>query len=132
VPSRDWQQLSFHHRDPDLDLGDDHYLWYYGWAPDRDLNPQYAEFPDVEKAGASVGHLRPDGSYCEGAITFDVGPMSQLRLQKALWQVQSWEPLTVSPSLLCRAPVFDPDRYRIAGSECGDHGFIRAGRWVRA
>jgi hypothetical protein len=34
------------------------------------------------------------------------------------WRVVSKEPLTISPSLLCR--------------RCGHHGFIRAGRWVPA
>lgn len=34
------------------------------------------------------------------------------------WRVESLEPLTVSPSLLCRV--------------CGHHGFIRAGKWVPA
>lgn len=33
-----------------------------------------------------------------------------------VWQIESWEPLTLSPSLLCH---------------CGDHGFIRGGRWVQ-
>lgn len=34
------------------------------------------------------------------------------------WTVESLEPLTLSPSLLCRV--------------CGCHGFIREGRWVPA
>lgn len=34
------------------------------------------------------------------------------------WEVVSEEPLTLSPSLLCRA--------------CGHHGFIRVGRWISA
>jgi len=34
------------------------------------------------------------------------------------WTVESLEPLTLSPSLLCRI--------------CGNHGFIRAGRWIEA
>ncbi len=38
------------------------------------------------------------------------------------WAVESWEPLTVSPSLLCT-----PDK-----GGCGDHGFIKQGRWVLA
>jgi hypothetical protein len=35
-----------------------------------------------------------------------------------IWQVQAWEPMTLTPSLLCRT--------------CGRHGFIRQGRWVEA
>lgn len=34
------------------------------------------------------------------------------------WELVSLEPLTLSPSLLCRV--------------CGHHGFIRDGRWVPA
>lgn len=102
----------------DLDLGDGHTLRYFRWAPDRELNPQYAGIPDAPKAGAIVGHQRPDdGSYCEGAVTFDV-PAMRAQGREKLWSVESFEPLTLSPSLLC--------------TECGDHGFIRAGRWVRA
>jgi hypothetical protein len=106
-----------------IPIGDDHAISYYGWAPDRDLNPQYADWPDAPKAGCHVAHvLRPDDGqawcrergYCMGAIMFE----GQLPPgDGSYWQVQSWEPLTVSPSLLCH---------------CGDHGFIREGRWVRA
>lgn len=50
--------------------------------------------------------------------TFDVPSMrATMRPDRPLWQVQSWEPLTISPSVLC---------------SCGDHGFIREGRWVPA
>lgn len=35
-----------------------------------------------------------------------------------VWQVESWDPLTLSPSVLCNT--------------CGLHGFIREGRWVPA
>lgn len=34
------------------------------------------------------------------------------------WDLVSESPLTLSPSILCRA--------------CGDHGFIRNGKWERA
>jgi hypothetical protein len=34
------------------------------------------------------------------------------------WTVQSTDPITLSPSLLCSA--------------CGEHGFIRDGKWVPA
>lgn len=34
------------------------------------------------------------------------------------WEVQQWEPLTITPSVLCRT--------------CGCHGWIREGRWVPA
>jgi hypothetical protein len=110
----------------DLDLGDGHTLRYTSWHPDRDLNPQHAGIPDVDRWGAIVGH--PTGphpivadaqssGYCEGAITFDGDVQRQVDPRSPKWTVESWEPLTLSPSLLCA---------------CGDHGFIRDGRWVRA
>lgn len=101
-----------------LDLGDGHTLRFTRWAPERDLNPQYADLPDVDRYGAIVSHPRPDGTgTCEGAITFD-GPVQRAHdPDRPMWTVEAWEPLTLSPSLLCH---------------CGDHGFVRAGRWVRS
>lgn len=86
----------------------------------------------MERAGAIVGHVRPDdGAYCEGAIIFDSSTMRRLNPARPRWQVLSWEPLTLTPSLLCKARRFGPDG-PIPGTECGDHGFIRGGRWERA
>lgn len=109
---------------PDIDLGDDHYLVFLRWAPD-DLPANRARFgtplPVVEKYGAIIRHYRPDGVLCEGSITFDGEWQRQNNASgnftHPLWTVEKWEPLTVSPSILC---------------ECGDHGFIREGKWVRA
>lgn len=101
-------------RPADIDLGLDHKLWFNGWHPDRDLNPQYDGIPDVEKAGATVSHLTSTGEECASGIMFAGHHFST----NVSWQVVSWEPLTLAPSLLCRA--------------CGDHGFIREGRWVEA
>lgn len=50
----------------------------------------------------------------KGAIAFDV-PGNEDIPDSVRWQVESLDPLTLSPSLLCRW--------------CGHHGFIRAGRW---
>ena len=103
----------------DVDAGDDHYLRFTQWSPDRALNPQYDGIPDVEKWGATVWHLKPSGEPCMSAIDFD-GPVQRQMGTKVMWTVESWEPLTLSPSLLCTA------------EGCGDHGFIRQGRWVIA
>jgi hypothetical protein len=68
--------------------------------------------------GAMIEHKKPDGSDCWGGIYFDT-PEARAKLAdgRNYWQVQSLDPLTVSPSVLCY---------------CGDHGFIREGRWVPA
>ena len=115
----------FTDRPPDLDLDNDHLLWFFCWAPDRELNPQHKDRPDVPRAGAIISHIAPDGSDCMSSINFDLPDTKGLFADEAKWQVISWEPLTVAPSLLCRAPL---ER----GGECGDHGFIREGKWALA
>ena len=99
----------------DIGLGHDHFLEFTRWAPDRRLNPQYADLPDVEKYGAIVSHKKADGTMCDGCITFDGQAARHFHPQGPCWTVESWDPLTLSPSLLCN---------------CGDHGFIRGGVWV--
>lgn len=63
-------------------------------------------------------HSRPDtGERCEGSLRVcphHIGTPGKRRL----WTIDQLEPLTLSPSLLCTA--------------CGDHGFVREGRWVPA
>jgi len=101
-----------------IDLGAGHLLRFVHWAPDRDLNPQYDGLPDVDRWGAILAHPHPvTGNECEGSLTFDGPVQRQLEPARPKWQVESWEPLTISPSVLCA---------------CGDHGFIRQGRWVTA
>lgn len=100
-----------------LDLGHDHELRFMAWKPDRELNPQYDGIPDVERFGASVMHLTPTGEQCMGSITFDGDVQRRIMPNSTFWQVTSWEPLTMTPSLLC---------------QCGDHGFITDGKWVPA
>lgn len=87
----------------DVDLGDGHGLTWFGYR-------------DISRAGAHVWHRTPTGNSCCGSVNFDVPGVTGV-LKGAVWQVESRDPLTLSPSLLC---------------SCGDHGFIRAGRWVRA
>ena len=106
-------------RDQEIDLGYDHFLRYFCWKPDRELNPQYDGIPDIEKAGAIVRHKnKKDESECMSAIRFDTEEVKQVFSHKSCWQVLSWEPLTLNPSLLCL--------------RCGDHGFIRDGKWIPA
>lgn len=107
------------HNDRDyLDLGSDHVLYWYSWGPDRSANPRFRDYPDVAKWGASVDHLRADdGRPCSGFITFH-GPVQDELSERPKWTVESWDPLTLSPSILCVL--------------CGDHGFIRNGKWETA
>lgn len=100
------------------DLGHGHQLRLVGWSPDRGLNPQFAGIPDVARYGATISHTRPDnGQPHEGMVTFDGEIQRQLSPDQARWTVVSWEPLTLTPSVLC---------------DCGDHGYITNGEWVPA
>lgn len=92
-------------RDP-LDLGHDVTLNFTTWG-------------DHERVGYLLDHHKPDGSPCEGgAGLFDLPGVREAFPGRTLWTVESWEPLTLSPSLLCTA--------------CGHHGFVRQGSWVPA
>ena len=101
-----------------ITLGHQHTLRFMRWAPDRALNPQYDHLPDVQQYGALVEHQTTDGRPCTCVITFDGPVQRELAPNEARWQVQTWEPLTLTPSLVC--PL------------CGDHGFIRDSTWIPA
>lgn len=107
-----WWQLG---QDGVIDLGHEHRLRFSQWSPDRELNPQYEGIPDVKYFGATVRHLTPEGKVCIGGITFD-GEVQRRLNRGPFWTLVSLDPLTVTPSLLCRL--------------CGDHGFITNGQWV--
>ena len=100
-----------------VDLGSGYVLSWFGWFPDRDLNPQHKDHPDIERAGAVIRHRTPDGGECTHGVTFDL-PETAVLGDRHRGTVVSWEPLTLEPSLLCR--------------RCGDHGWVRGGRWVPA
>lgn len=91
-------------RDP-LDLGDDHILNFMSH--------------EGEISGCRIEHKRNDGTLCDGFIPFKGRAWDRSFNGKiSSWDVINDDPLTLSPSVLCRA--------------CGDHGFVRQGKWVRA
>ena len=79
----------------------------------------YHNDTDVYPVGLVERHSRADnGKPCSGTIRFDTPEAhAAYSTPGAFWQVVSWEPLHVEPSLLCT---------------CGNHGFIRGGRWIPA
>lgn len=90
-------------------------------APEVDIGHGVTVSRTVDSKGEWVGlirrHPRKDGSgRCASAVAFDT-PASRAAHgpSMAFHTVVSYEPLTLSPSLLCRA--------------CGHHGHIRGGRW---
>lgn len=89
-----------------IDLGDNHELVWSIYEGDK-------------YAGASVPHLKPDGTKCAGWIAIEGGAWAKSFDGKIqTWKIVQHEPITLEPSLLCRA--------------CGDHGYVREGKWVRA
>ena len=69
-----------------------------------------------ETAGLDYWHRRPDGSWCKGWVDFE-GSAWVRGFNGAVegWTVVKLDPLTLTPSLLCRI--------------CGDHGYITDGKW---
>lgn len=100
-----------------FELGHGHIAEYYSFAPDRELNPQYKDVPDVERYGLLIKHSTPEGNACMGSVIFNSEAAERINPGKDYWEVESWIPLTLSPSILC---------------SCGDHGFLREGRWIPA
>lgn len=85
-----------------IDLGDGHAF-------------SFVEY-EGERAGLTLTH---PGCTAKGWIPFEGRSWARGfagRIQS--WKVENDEPLTLSPSIQCRA--------------CGDHGYIRNGKWERA
>jgi hypothetical protein len=120
--------LSDHIVSVDLDLGDGHYLAWTTQALYDDTG-KVKEDEDGQRItdergpiGAIICHRRPSGGWCAAGITFDVSYLHEGYRTRGgqpvpLWKIESLDPLTLSPSLLCH---------------CRDHGFIKEGRWIRA
>lgn len=79
----------------------------------------YSKLTDAsgEWIGLIEEHPRGDdpSRRCAGSVRFEGSGAVEGR---PVWRVVSREPLTLEPSLLCTA--------------CGNHGWIRGGRWVPA
>lgn len=120
-----------------MELGHGHYLEFFIWDPDIELNPQYediAEHLPIDPAGAHIWHPAAEGSECRnhhnwsgddkldklglGSVTFNHELLPDSIGGDARWTLINFDPLTIAPSVLCRS--------------CGDHGFVRDGKWVPA
>lgn len=91
--------------DVDLDFGNGRYAYYTTVG---------AHSP----GGLIEYHRTPEGRECGGSVLFDLDGVREAFPDRAVWTVESLEPLTLSPSILCR--------------RCGNHGYVRAGKWVPA
>lgn len=91
---------------PTLELGLDHTL-------------TLVSFGQNERFGAVLCHpnqKRP-GEWCLASIIFDSEDARVALPDRPKWTVVQWEPLDITPSFQCN---------------CGDHGFVRDGKWVPA
>lgn len=105
-----------------IDLGNDHWLRYTSLNSDDELLIQRfgAVIFHVVKPRKDPGWKTSDGrDVCIGSIKFSGDLVEKFAPQHVLptWVVERWDPLTISPSILCDV--------------CGDHGFIHRGKWER-
>jgi hypothetical protein len=105
-----------------IDLGLGHSMSWLQYKPDdlpANRKAHGGKLPRLERAGCTVYHKTKEGKDCSGSLSFDLPEMRTAGVPEGhLWQVQSWDPLTITPSILCKS--------------CGDHGYITNGRWVPA
>lgn len=92
----------------EIDLGDGHSIIF-------------SEYEGEKRVGANVKHPPVEGRCSgDGWISFAGRSWANSFDERTIptWKIESEDPITLSPSILCRA--------------CGDHGFVRDGKWVRA
>lgn len=106
-----------------IDLGSGFSYTFFTWDPDRELNPQYASIPTVEKAGILVWR---EGEVL-GSCWFDTPEVQAIPGEHTTWQLHSLDPLHIEPSIQMYA--YDPEQKKTVPSY---HGFIREGKWVSA
>lgn len=93
-----------------FELGHGHIGTYISAQPNPDR-------PEIERYGMLLKHSTPEGNACMGTVVFASDTAREAEPGKDVWEVESWVPLTLSPSILC---------------SCGDHGWVKEGRWIPA
>lgn len=89
-----------------IDIGDNHHI-------------RFVQYEGDLRSGIDDKHLTKDGKECRGFLAIRGGAWDKsFNGSIASWDMLNADPLTLSPSVLCRV--------------CGDHGFIREGKWVKA
>lgn len=79
---------------------------------------EFRSWGEIERAGYFQEHRTSGGEACFSGGMFDLPGVRENFPERELWQVESFDPLTLSPSMLCTI--------------CGNHGFVKNGRWVPA
>jgi hypothetical protein len=116
-----------------------HHWFRFTWCDKSYSCPgEVEDLPELLRTADDEGHylhgiIQPhlrysvDGvqTWCGGGVTF----RGHGTKNGAQWDVRSLDPLTLEPSLLCRAPITF-DNNHMPTSECNDHGYITDGLWV--
>jgi hypothetical protein len=76
---------------------------------------EFTTWGDHDPAGLIETHVCKDGKPTPGGVMFDLPGVREAFPGRALWTVENLDPLTIHPSVMC--------------SQCGHHGWIKAGRW---
>lgn len=95
-----------------LDLGEGRTLRFFIWQ-----NEEVVAFDEYHPSLKDT-QLHKAGEECVAGGYFDVPDCPPGIPDSQRWTVESWDPLTLSPSILCRI--------------CGNHGWIRDGKWISA
>lgn len=99
-----------------IDLGSGFRAEWLPWSPDRSIPENFKRYHDVQDIEKAMLLIKcPHG---QGGIYPNTPEVRRVFPNNPLWDVISWEPLTLSPS--------------IQRKECNCHGFIREGKWVPA
>lgn len=94
--------------------------WRANWI---DLGHGHVAKPTQNREGEHLGYVidhpnAKDPSKQCGGVVYLKGKSAPYGEGKDEWDLVSLDPLTLSPSVLCVT--------------CGDHGFVREGKWVPA
>lgn len=102
-----------------IDIGSGYSYEFWSWSPDRELNPQYAGVPDVDKAGVILYYNEEP----IGSVQFDTPEVRAVPgLPQVFWTLHSLDPLHIEPSI----QTYDTE------GKPNHHGWIRNGKWEGA
>jgi len=103
------------------DLGSGFSYTFTGWEPDRDLNPQYEDLPDIPIVGIIIWRDESALGHC----MFDTPEVKKVFPKGPHWTLVSMDPLHIEPSV---------QMYEFKNGENvpSYHGFIRNGKWENA
>jgi hypothetical protein len=106
------------------DLGNGVTAHTYGYHPDRELNPQDANVPDMEIVGLHV-------QFADGCVALAILGLPGVKevFKEPIWDVHSLDPLHIEPSL---SRPGKENCARVDHTNChhhNHHGHIRNGQW---